>query len=268
MGLTVARVKHLVKIWFLLALRAAQVQLLTRWGSFLFLLGKVVRFVLFFVFLFMVLSSAQTLAGYRRVEVILFFLVFNLVDITLQFLFRGVYQFRFRIVSGDYDLDLLKPLPSFFLPILGWSDILDFLTLIPLWGYFFWFIFENQLFSSGFHLVGFWALFLSSLVLGFAFHLFICAVGVLTTEIDHLVWVYRDLTNMARFPTDIYQKGVRWILTFVIPVVILISFPTKALLGLLSPRGVGLAFFASGGLLLVSLKFWQFALSRYSSASS
>lgn len=263
-----AKVKHLIKIWFLLALRAAQVQLLTRWGSLLFLLGKIVRFLLFFVFLFVVLSSAQTLAGYHRDQVILFFLVFNLVDVSIQFLFRGVYQFRFRVVSGDYDLDLLKPLPSFFLPILGWSDIIDFLTLIPLGGYLLWFVLTKGLFSSPVQFFSFFALFLNSLILGFAFHLFICAVGLLTTEIDHLVWVYRDLTNMARFPTDIYQKGVRFVLTFVVPVVVLITFPAKALLGILSLKGVVLAFLASGFLLSTSLKFWRFALSRYSSASS
>ena len=142
-------VRRFIKIWLMMTSRAFQGQLLTHWGSILFLVGKVVRFLLFFVFLFAVLSSAKTLAGYNREQVILFFLVFNLVDIMVQFLFRGVYQFRFRVVSGDYDLDLLKPLPSFFRPIFGWTDILDFITLLPLWGYFFWFVFAHQL---AFHL--------------------------------------------------------------------------------------------------------------------
>jgi len=265
---TVAKIKHLVKIWLMCCFQAAQIELLTHWGSFLFLLGKIVRFLLFFTFLFMVLSSAETLAGYTRGQVVLFFLIFNLVDIMVQFLFRGVYQFRFRVVSGDYDLDLLKPLPSFFRPLFGYSDILDFITLIPLWGYFLWFVFANQLFPSALHLLSFLALLLNSLILAFAFHLFVCAVCVLTTEIDHLIWVYRDLTNMARFPTDIYQKGVQFILTFALPVVVLITFPAKALLGLLSLGGVVFAFLGSWFLLLISLKFWRFALSRYSSASS
>ncbi|MGB9911382.1 MAG: ABC-2 family transporter protein [Microgenomates group bacterium] len=81
-------------------------------------------------------------------------------------------------------------------------------------------------------------LFFNALILAFAFHLFFCSVCVLTTEIDHLVWVYRDLTSMARFPTDIYNKGIRIILTFTIPVIILITVPAKALLGILSWWGV------------------------------
>jgi ABC-2 type transport system permease protein len=263
----VARLWHLAKIWLMFTLRVAQIELLTHWGSFLFLLGKIARFLLFFIFLFMVLSSAKNLAGYNREQVIFFFLTFNLIDIMVQFFFRGVYHFRSKVVSGDYDLDLLKPLPSFFRPVFGWSDILDFLTLIPLWGYFAWFVFINRLFSSTLHFFGFLALLFNSLVLAFALHLLVCAICVLTTEIDHLIWVYRDLTNMARFPTDIYQKGVRFILTFTIPVVVLITFPAKALLGLLPFKVVILAFLVSFVFLVCAFRIWKFALSRYSSAS-
>jgi len=268
---------RLIKVWLMFASRAAQAQLLTHWGGLLFLIGKIVRFLLFFVFLFTVLSSAKTLAGYNREQVVLFFLVFNLVDVMVQFLFRGVYQFRFSVVSGEYDIDLLKPLPSFFRPVFGWTDILDFITLIPLWIYFLWFVFVNQLFSissrgagscSAGQFLYFFILLLNSLILAFAFHLFVCAVCILTTEIDHLVWVYRDLTSMARFPTDIYQKGVQMILTFVIPVVILITVPAKALLGILSWQGALGSIAISLLALFASLRFWRYSLKQYSSASS
>lgn len=258
----------LIKVWLMVASRAAQTQLLTGWGGILFLLGKIVRFLLFFVFLFAVLSSAQNLAGYSREQAILFFLVFNIIDISVQFLFRGVYQFRPLVVSGEYDLDLLKPLPSFFRPLFGWADILDFITLIPLWIYFLIFIVRYQLFPGILAIVLFFILLLNSLAIAFGFNLLVCSVCVLTTEIDHLVWVYRDLTNMARFPTDIYTKGVQLVLTFTIPVIILITVPAKALLGLLSWQWIAGAFLISGLFLFGSVKFWKYALRQYSSASS
>jgi len=261
-------VKKLIKIWLMYTLNALQSDLLTTWAGVLFIIGKIVRFLLFFVFLFAILSAAKTLAGYNREQVIFFFLVFMLVDAMVQFLFRGVYHFRSLVVSGDYDLDLLKPLPSFFRPIFGHTDLADFVTLIPLWVYFLWFVFTNHLFTGIGDLILFFLLLFNSLILAFAFHLFICAICVLTTEIDHLVWVYRDLTSMARFPTDIYQKAIQGILTFTIPVVILITVPAKALLGLLSWPWIALAFGISGLFLWGSLKFWRYALSKYSSASS
>lgn len=260
--------KKITKIWLMYTSRAAQSALLTTWAGVLFIIGKIVRFLLFFIFLFAVLSASKNLAGYNREQVIFFFLIFTLVDAMVQFLFRGVYHFRPLIVSGDYDLDLLKPLPSFFRPIFGYTDILDFVTLIPLWIYFLWFVFTNHLFTGIGDLILFFLLLFNSLILAFAFHLFICAICVLTTEIDHLVWIYRDLTNMARFPTDIYQKFIQGILTFTIPVVILITVPAKALLGLLSWPWIALAFGISGLFLWGSLRFWRFALKRYASASS
>ena len=260
--------RKIVKIWLMYTSRAAQSALLTTWAGILFIIGKIVRFLLFFIFLFAVLSASKNLAGYNREQVIFFFLVFMLIDAIVQFLFRGVYHFRPLIVSGDYDLDLLKPLPSFFRPIFGYTDILDFVTLIPLWIYFLWFVFMNHLFASVGDLILFFLLLGNSLILAFAFHLFVCGVCVLTTEIDHLTMVYRDLTSMARFPTDIYYKFIQYLLTFTIPVVILFTVPAKALLGLLSWQWVILAFLISGLFLWGSFKFWRYALSKYASASS
>lgn len=260
-------VVRLTKIWLMLAVRAAQIQILTHWGGYLFLLGKIIRFLMFFVFLFAVLSSAKTMAGYTREQVILFFLVFNLVDMMIQFLFRGIYFFRFLVISGQFDLDLLKPLPSFFRPLFGYTDFLDFMTLVPLWIYFLWFVFTYHLLSNFFQFFFFLAFLLNSLILAFAFHLFVAAVGVLTTEIDHLIMVYRDLSNMARFPTDIYHQGVQTLLTFVVPVVILITIPAKVLMGLLSLQEVIFSFIISSLFLAASLSFWKYALTSYSSAS-
>lgn len=265
MGHTVAR---FLKLWLIHASKAAQADLLFIWSGILFLVGKTVRFLLFFIFLFTVLSSIEGFAGYSYQQVIVFFLVFNIIDISVQSLFRGVYWFRSLRSSGNFDLDLLKPLPSFFRPLFGWTDILDLITLIPLWIYFVWYGAQNGFLTDFGRIVLFFILFANSLVLASAFHLFICAVCILTTTIDPLVWIYRDLANMARFPTDIYTKGIQFILTFTIPVVILITVPTKALLGMLSWPWIVGAFLISGLFLFGSLKFWRYALSQYSSASS
>jgi len=260
--------KRLLKIWFLMAKMAILPDLLTPWAALLFIIGKLVRFGFFFVFLFSVLSGTGGLAGYSREQAILFFLVFNLIDIVIQFLFRGVYHFRPLVISGDYDLDLLKPLPSFFRPLFGHVDVMDFVTLLPLIIFMMFFVAKNNLINSFLDIFLFLILFFASLLIGFAFHLFVCAVCVLTTEIDHLVWIYRDLTAMARFPTDIYRGLVGFVLTFVFPVVLLITFPAKGLMGLLSFDKVALAILVSVLTVYLSLKFWYWSLKRYTSASS
>lgn len=261
-------IKRPLKIWLMIAARAAETQILSNWGGLLFLIGKIARFLFLFLFLFSIFSGTKGLAGYNKEQVILFFLVFNLVDITSQFIFRGVYRFRTLIVSGDFDLDLLKPLPSFFRPIFGWTDILDLITLIPLWGYFLTFVFKNHLFLGGKDFILFFILLINSLFISFSFHLFVCSICVLTTEIDHLIWVYRDVINMARFPTDIYPRTVQFILTFAIPAIILVTVPAKALLGLVAWPMIILSTLMNFLFLGLSFWFWRYALNRYSSASS
>lgn len=262
------KLKKILKVWFAIAKLAIQDQMVSSLAGYLFLVGKVLRFLFLFVFLFSVLSATETLAGYTRDQVIIFFLVYYIVDTAAQSLFRGVYWFRSLIVSGDYDFDLLKPIPSFFRPVFGWTDIFDLITLVFLFGYFIWFLVSKGLLAGTGSFFLFLILIVNSLIISFGIHLFVCAVGVLTTEIDHLILVYRDVSNMARFPTDIYPQGIRLILIFVIPVIVLITVPAKSLLGLLSFQWVGASILLAGLFLFSSLRFWKYALSRYSSASS
>jgi ABC-2 type transport system permease protein len=259
---------RLIRIWLLMAKMAAQDQLTTNWGGVLFIIGKIIRFLFFFAFLFSVLSSSQTLAGFSREQVILFYLVFNLIDVTGQFLFRGIYVFRWRVVSGDFDLDLVKPLPSFFRPLFGWTDILDLITLFPLVGFIIFYVSQNQLIPNWLSFASFLFLFINAVLIAFSIHLLASSIGVMTTEIDHLIWIWRDLFNLSRFPTDIYSPGLRLVLTVLIPVIITVTVPAKALMGFLNWPTILGSFL--GGLILffLSLKFWRFALTRYSSASS
>lgn len=266
--MNIKEIKKLIKVWLLVTSRVAQSQMLTSWGSLAFLVGKIVRFLLFFVFIFSIVNATQGLADFSQEQVIFFFLVFNVIDIMVQFLFRGVYVFRPLVVKGNFDFDLLKPLPSFFRPLFGWTDILDFITLIPLWIYMFYFVIINNLVPSPFAVLFFIMMFLNAIILGFAFHLFISGVALITTEIDHLTMVYRDITSVARFPTDIYQRTIQYILTFTIPVIVLITVPAKALLGILSPGFMLLSFAITIFFLLGSILFWKYALSKYTSASS
>lgn len=264
----ISRIFKFIKVWLLSAKMAAQDQLTTSWGGYLFIFGKIVNFFFYFLFIFSVLSSSESLVGFSRDQVVLFFLIYKLVDVTSQFLFRGVYVFRWRVVRGDFDLDLVKPLPSFFRPLFAFSDILDLITLPPLIGFIFYYLSAHQLISSEINLFLFLLLFFNATLITFSVHLFVSAVGVITTEVDHLIWIWRDVFDMAKLPTDIYSPGLRLILTFIIPVIVAVTFPTKTLLGILSWPWVLFSFLVGIILTTLSLKFWRYALTKYSSASS
>ena len=220
-----------------------------------------------FVFLMLIFKKTNALVGYNIWEVILFYLTFNFIDSSVQMLFREVYRFRHYIVSGNFDMMLVKPVNVLFRSLLGWTDILDLITLIPFMAFII-FVFTR---IGPITLVGIFfyvSLIVNALIIAASFHILVLSLAVVTTEIDHAIMIYRDFTSMGRVPIDVYQEPWRSILTFIVPVGLMMSFPVKAVLGTLSPSYIILAYTFSISFLLLSLRLWHWSLSRYASASS
>lgn len=254
------------KVWWLMSRNSFVAVLYQKLSFMVFLVGKVSRFVLFTLFLIFLIKGTKVVAGYTLEQSMFFFLTFNLVDVVSQFLFREVYRFRSLIVSGDFDLILVKPVNSLFRVLMGGADFVDLITIPPL--IFALFIVGRSLNPSMSSVALFLALIICSLLISTAFHIFVLSFGILTFEIDHMVMIYRDLLSMGKFPVDIYREPIRSILTYLVPVGIMITFPAKALMGLVKPVGVMIALLLGMFMLFGSLKFWNHALKRYSSASS
>lgn len=255
------------KVWWLYTANSFQTQLNIRWGLALFLFAKILRFGTFTFFLVVLLSSTKVLAGYSLDQVILFFLSFNLLDIVSQLLFREVYRFRTAVVSGNFDFYLIKPLNPLFRSLFTGADLLDFITLIPLLFAVAYFINKLQVVGM-LNLVGYLLMLLVGFLIALSFHILVLSLGILTTEVDNAIFIYRDLVGMGRVPVDIYMEPIRGLITFIIPVGIMMTFPSKALMGLLSLTSVVYAIFFAIFLFYFSLRAWRFALKRYSSASS
>lgn len=253
-----------LKIFFLFSKFSLKRVLQARLGIVFFMVGKILRFLMFFFLVYFLISKTKTLKGYNVNQAIFFYLTFNLVDTTSQLLFREVYRFRPLVVSGELDTVLVKPIHPFLRILVGGVDFLDFLML--LFYLLLTLFFAARIGSySLFNLLFYCALIINALIIAAAFHIFVLALGVITTEVDHTIMIYRDLTSLGRFPMEIYQPAIRVIFTFIIPVGIMVSFPSKALFGLLSPSLIFFSFFFAVFLLLVSFKFWNLAIKRYQS---
>jgi ABC-2 type transport system permease protein len=87
-------------------------------------------------------------------------------------------------------------------------------------------------------------------------------------KIDNITELFYAFYEAGRYPVTIYRGVVRVLLTFVVPIAFITTFPVSALLGRIDPPMaiLGLAF--AVGSFIVSNRFWNFALRHYSSASS
>ncbi len=254
-------------IWLHYSNNSFQQVLSQRATIIIFMTGKILRIALFLIFLNFVFGSTRNLAGYSREQIIFFYLSFNLIDTLAQLLFREVYRFRPLVVSGGLDGILVKPINPLLRVLLGGADVLDFVMLIliiitTLW-YGVTFLAPSL---SQWMLYG--LLIINGLAIAASFHIFVLGLGIITTSVDHLINIYRDLTSMLRIPADVYIEPIRFLITFILPLGIMITFPAKALMGLLSPLLIVLSVILSLISIFVSLAFWHYSLRHYQSASS
>lgn len=255
------------RIWLMYTRNSFLQVLMQRNIVLIFMTGKILRVVLFLVFLNFLFQGTTGLAGYSKEQIIFFYLSFNLVDTLAQLFFREVYRFRPLIISGNFDFILAKPLNPLIRVLLGGGDVMDLMMLILITAATVWFG-VSKITADPVNWLSYIFLVLNGLIIAASIHIFVLAVGVITISVDHLIGTFRDFSSMLRIPVDLYVEPIRALLTFAIPLGIMITFPAKSLMGLLEPKFFVISVGLGAVLFFLSLKFWHYSLKKYQSASS
>jgi len=87
-------------------------------------------------------------------------------------------------------------------------------------------------------------------------------------RVENFGEVFYAFYETGRFPVTIYNRWLRLVLTYIVPVAFLTTFPAATLLGKLSLYFVLAAVVIAGVLFYTSSRFWNYAIRFYSSASS
>lgn len=117
-------------------------------------------------------------------------------------------------------------------------------------------------------------LYLVALAFGVAIHyaimLALAAASFWIVRAQGLVYGYFNFLQIARYPDAIFPRLFRFIFSWLVPVIIVANIPARLLIKPLEqPIWLVLHLIAAGSAaLFLSRLFWQFALRRYSSASS
>ena len=87
-------------------------------------------------------------------------------------------------------------------------------------------------------------------------------------RIDNITELFTAVYETGRFPISAYPGWMRGILTFVIPIAFITTFPAAAVLGRVNSYLLPVSLLIAGLLFCCSVLFWRFAVRCYSSASS
>lgn len=214
-------------------------------------------------------SNTSEIAGWTKEETLVLALFWGVVDECSTMLWKANHmEFANTVVSGDMDAYLVKPVNTFFL--------VNFrVFLARAW----WrFVVTCALFVftlAHFHLpvtllssLTALAAFGSALVTFFSFSLLFNTLAFWFGRIENINALIDTTTGMMRYPLDIFTRPLRILLLTLIPVGVMSYAPVALLLEKRGPLLLVLAWVMAGVFLSLAYWFFNFALRRYSSASS
>lgn len=264
----IRRFKTYFYIWCKTSAFELQEALLHRGTSLIFMTGKIFRLLMMLLFLWLIQTKVKSMAGYNSQEILVFYLTYNLVDLLAQILYRGVYDFGPKVRDGAFDYYLAKPISPLFQALATKTDPIDTLLFLPNLLLTIAIISQLQLSITIFSVLLYLALFLNSFMIATGIHTLVLSLGILTTEVDNTIWLYRDISKLAQFPATIYLEPVRLVLFFLVPVGMMITIPAQILLNRPPTFSLPIVTIFSLFFLITSLKIWRWSLKQYSSASS
>lgn len=256
------------RVWKQLTNCAVGSYLTNRIDSAAYFVGKLIRFGFFILLIFSIFRFTDNLAGYGKYEVLLFFLTFNLVDVASQSFFRGIYMFKEDVRRGNFDYTVSKPINSLFYSLTKITDILDIAFLIPIIILIIFTVYKLPAIITFANLLLYIILIFTGLLIILGIHILSACFTVKTAESENFIWLYRETMAIGRFPPEIFSPSVQIIFTFILPIIIIVGFPAKTLLGLLAWPWIIFACVYAIAFFMLSVLLWKWSLKKYSSASS
>jgi ABC-2 type transport system permease protein len=261
--------KHLARTW-LSGARASLVREMEFRGNFVIGLIRQALWLAAFLFLIdIIFRNTESLAGWSRNEVVIILALSRVVEGTIGVLFTdNIMRLTSTVQKGTFDFILTKPLPSQFAAFftrLSYESIGNVLTGLILLVYIA--IQSPEIFT----LAGSLLTILMSILGITVYYSLLIMVGSLVFYIDRLeaLWSFNVLfSEPLTVPFDVFPRGPRIALTYLLPLAFVVFVPAQALTGRLTLWQVPVAIGIAAAFLLLANIAWRAGLRRYSSASS
>jgi viologen exporter family transport system permease protein len=217
----------------------------------------------------LVFGNVREVAGWDLDRMFILTGTFLLVESLTASLFEQNMSKLSELVNrGELDFVLIKPISSQFLVSTRYVKFSGLPNAIVALGYVLIGAGRTGL-QPGPLEVGLYLLLVVCAVLSVYALWFMTVTFVLWTgRINNIAHLIAPFVDLARVPADVFRGSVGLLVTFAIPIALIGTLPTKALLGVLQPGMAPYQVGLTGALLWASHRFWTYSLRRYSSASS
>ena len=222
-------------------------------------------FVISFIF-----SKIKEISGWNKEELFLLLGTYNIVwGLFFGLFIQNMAKINGYISRGDLDLFLTKPIDSqFYISVVNPIDFGEGATVIL--GIFLVTRAVNIM-NINLNLIQFFTyavIILSAVVAAYSLWFISLTLSFWIGRVYGLHEAFISFFEINKYPSDIFNGIIRNLFVYFLPLGVMVTFPTKFLLNRLDPMLIIWGSISGIIFLVTSHIFWNFALKRYSSASS
>jgi len=222
----------------------------------------------FLMILLVIYRNTNMVAGWNRGDAFILAATVFLMNSVFTGFFFSLNEIPQHVRQGTLDFIITKPVDTqFWISIrkFEFGQIGTFLagSVMVVVG-----VVTAHLHPSPAQWAGYFVLVAASLLIFYSFNLILMTTGIWLVRVDNLWVLGETLTQIARFPIDIYGVALRRMFVYFVPLAFIATIPSSELKNGFDLRMVGLGFLWSAIFLVAARLFWRFALTRYTSASS
>lgn len=261
--------KKMLQIYMRIFKLSLMTQITDRENFFTWCLVHSISLVTMLVFVTSVFSKVQTINGWTQDQSLLVLGVGTLIGgLGSMTFFSFMYGFGKKILTGEFDAILLKPIGVLFSSAFSWVDVEDLITI------------PNSIFLIGFaiyrispsnvihNILLFMILLVCSLTILFSILTFIQSLAFKHVRVNSATEFYWAMVDTNKYPTKAMRNisVLVWIMVF--PIALISSVPAEVLFGRYDWPWIVSSLVLSLFLFWLSKKVFYSSLRHYSSASS
>lgn len=217
----------------------------------------------------LITSKTKTLYGWTREEILILSGCYSIFIGFFHMIFsRNFDRFPITVNLGNLDYVLVKPLDAQFnmsLFVFNYSSILRII-----FGVLFTLYMLGRIHASVgiYQVLVFTILSIAGLILLYSVWFLVIVITLWSTRLSNLTHLMFNITSVARYPQDLLRELSYFVFLFLMPLTVIVTTPTKALLGKIEVSEALVLLGLSLGFFFATRVVWKYALRFYTSASS
>jgi ABC-2 type transport system permease protein len=213
--------------------------------------------------------QTDQLGGWTYADVLVLLGIFNTLQGLIRFALQpNMARITQHIRKGTLDYILTKPVDSMFYVsfrhLVFWRLIDVFLGI----GLIVYGLMEKNYVPTFMDILIFILSLFAALLLIYSLWMLLMTTAFWVVRIEDLSFAFDSFFETTRFPISMYRRGLRFVLTYILPAAFITTAPAAALLGKWNITTTLTSLIVAGMFLWLARKFWKFALRFYTSASS